>query len=488
MILNKNNKEKIILITIIAVVVVSVVPLIWISFYNHPAADDYSLAWSTYKCWKDSHSIINLIKGAIGVAVNFWYTWQGTYTTATFAALLPSIFGEQYYAFVGIVMITLIFVSNTVFSVYFVKRFKGKKLWGITIGFLMSFLMVQWMPSAVQGLYWYNGALHYCFPNSLFLIYICLLFEAQRKNSKGKTIILRISCLICAFLIGGGNQVSALMSIVFTTAFVMCHIKKDVVNTVENFGILIATILSFLVSALAPGTAIRQAVFTERPNVLKTIVLATIQGVSEIGAWMDFKTIVALVVVLPILVMMTCNVKKEFGFSFPCPLVVVIGSAAWISIMHCPPFYATGIPGEGRLFNMVYYNFIVLLVINATYIIGYIICRIPEQYWRILKEFDKKWLMTVLLLVVAVLISDGKGSWGYQAIREIYSGRAQQYSIECYERVEMLVNSEGKDVIVKEYSVKPALIFFTDIESDNDNWKNIAVSNYYGLNSITLGD
>lgn len=49
--------------------------------------------------------------------------------------------------------------------------------------FMMSALMLQWIPSAVQGIYWYNGAVNYTF---FFCVLLLLVSGGIVVGRKGK--------------------------------------------------------------------------------------------------------------------------------------------------------------------------------------------------------------------------------------------------------------------------------------------------------------
>lgn len=61
-----------------------------------------------------------------------------------------------------------------------------------------------------------------------------------------------------------------------------------------------------------------------------------------------------------------------------------------------------------------------------------------------------------------------------------------QYSQEAFARNKVLLESEGKDVVMNDYSVKPGMLFFDDIQEDPNDWRNNSVREFYKLNSIVL--
>ena len=486
----KNNnlfkREKIYLICIIGIVIISLIPLFMISQYNHPSADDYDYAITTYHCWNNTRSIIAVLKEAFWTSVRFWNSWQGLYSSAFLLSLQPAIFGEHYYVLTGIFMISVIILGNIVFFTYMMRRvFKNSWLESISLAFASSFLMIQWMPSCVEGIFWYNGAVNYGFFFLILIIQVCLLIELIINEKKKKNIVLLILCSLNAFFLEGGNHITALMGVVFTVALlIVLIVQKNNRKAIEMGSILLVKLVSLGINLGSPGTAIRQSNFSEHPNLIKTIYLAMNEAIKNVSEWLDFSAIVVVIVMLPVLIAVVCNIKKITNFKFSYPMLVVVGSVAWLAIMYCPPIYAMGTTGEGRLQNVVYYNFVILLFANVVYLVGWIMNKLEFCTYKKESLIGNSWIVSILILCFALTLSGGESSWGKEAWREIRTGEARQYSIECDERYEVLIRSTGEHVAVPEYSIQPEVLFFSDIENDYANWKNLSVAEYYGLQSI----
>lgn len=486
----KDIRIKIYYILIITVVLISIIPLLMICKYNAPSVDDYSYAAITFQVWNDTHSIAEVIKAALNTTIYFWNTWQGLYASAFLLSLQPAIFGTGYYAFTGIIMLGLIIGSITIFSIYFIKKlFKGSLLEGIAIASLMSFLIIQYMPSCVEGLYWFNGAMNYGFFFAVLLVYICLLIELQRGKNVFKETLLYILCFISTFLLEGGNHVTALMGVVFTfIIFCLCW-KRGKKKTIGNFILLCAAIFFLCLNLGSPGTKIRMNAINGNVSsngFLATIFWAAWKGIENVGRWLGFKEIVFLIFALPIFTRITIKLRKEFSFKFRYPLLVIIASVEWLSLMYCPPLYAMNSTGSGRLENIVYYSFVVLLFFNAAYIVGWLENFIDFDTIGKINVSNWKYIGTVIILIISVFISDGKNSWAYEALKEIRTGEAQIYLEEFCERETIILDSKGLDVSVLAYSVHPKILYFDDIEKNADDWRNVDTAAYYSLKSIVL--
>lgn len=487
--MKKMFAEKILYLIIIGIVVITFFPLIKISIYNCPSADDYSYAIDTFKVWSETHSIGALLKTAAETSMKYWHEWQGLYISAFLLSLQPAIFGSKWYALTGIIMLSLLVGSTVFFTIYILKHlFKRNILESAMVGFVISFLIIQYMPSCVEGLYWFNGAVNYSFFFAMLLLYICSLIEFQRAEFALKVISLFISCILGVFILEGGNHVTALMGVVVTLTVLLVCYRRDKKKTLGNLIILCIAIAFLYLNLSSPGTAIRQAAIEaniDRIGIIQTVFMATKEAITNVGEWLGFKEIAVGVILSPILLPLTIYIREQFHFKFRYPLAVVIVSVAWLAIMYCPPFYAMSAAGNGRLVDVVYYCFVILLYINVTYILGWFQEMVLVHGSLKTNVFGWKYMVTVIVLLFAVLIATGEKTWGYEAIIELYLGEPQQYSQEYLEREDILLNSSGRDVVVSSYNIKPVVLYFDDISEDANDWKNIAVADFYDVNSVS---
>ena len=81
----------------VALLVAVLVPLVFISAYNHSYADDWHYGvWAHLALQRTGNIGVALIT-ALQQAGNAWFDWQGTYSAIFLMALEPSVFGEQFY-------------------------------------------------------------------------------------------------------------------------------------------------------------------------------------------------------------------------------------------------------------------------------------------------------------------------------------------------------------------------------------------------------
>lgn len=482
-------KQKVYLGIVIFVVFLSILPLAGLSFYNHPSADDFSYSEYTCQEFRKHKSAARLIQAAAKTSRHYWNTWQGLYTSAFILSLQPAIFGERYYALTGILMLAIIFAGNVILASYLIRRVLGGEwLQGIAVGCMMSFLMVQWMPSFVEGLYWFNGAMNYVLFFSLTEALICAAIHVgAAKNPKSSALCLAGTSLL-GVLIAGGNHVTAFMEILFLAGISLCGFCFRAVHRLRwNLIPLAASVAGFVLNVISPGTKIRQEYF-EKPGIVFTVKEAVLKGLDYINGWIGISLIVCILALLPVIYGIVYQFRLNTGFRFPCPLLVCVLSVGFICAMFCPPLYAMGNLGAGRLLNIVYFAFIALMFFNVFYLCGWVQEALVLSSSR--REPDKRlsgaWCVTALCLCLGMGLASGNESGMFFATGMLLDGTAAQYSQEAFVRHEQLLAGEGKAVEVEAYSVWPPLLFFDDITVNPKDWKNRAVRDYYGLKSVKI--
>ena len=142
----------------------SVIPLLWIGFYNYPSADDYSIGSNAHVTWESTHNVFRVLWVGAVRAVDDWLTWMGYFTSNFLMAVPPSSFGEEMYWMTAVIMIGML-VASTVYLFYMIlcKVFGADKKWVLSVSSICLFATIQCIPMAgrVEAFYWYAGAANY---------------------------------------------------------------------------------------------------------------------------------------------------------------------------------------------------------------------------------------------------------------------------------------------------------------------------------------
>ncbi len=327
-----------------------ILPVILIARYNRPCADDYAYTYMTHNALEQGAGIPGLIKAALDTDIKYYNSWQGLYTSAFVMALTPSVFGETYY-----VLCTYIILASVFLPLFFCIRMVGKSCGtsgqaGLPALFVTVYLALC-MPSATQGLFWYNGAVNYISFTMLAVFNIILTCSLYCQNRDVSYAVRHMTAIVCSFVISGGNHVSAFANILILAMLTVCFASRRKFCGVMP---LISGLAGFLVMYLAPGTAARQSVLAQS-SIGKTVWMCGFHAVDAICSWMDLNYFVFLLVCVPSVYRLTRNVvyrvrKRDFLF-LACAMY------ATVSGMFCAPYYASSSFGAGRLVNAVWIVF-----------------------------------------------------------------------------------------------------------------------------------
>lgn len=483
--------------------IASLIPIALISRYNYPCADDFGFSAYSHIAWQETHSIPSVLGGAVRTVVERWFGWQGTFSSIFIMALQPAIWGESFYCLVPWIMIGTMSASTLFFlHTVFRKVIGTDRNVFLGISFLYLIFALECMIDKTQAFFWFNGAAHYMIPHSvaLFLAGLLIRYLSEKPSSAAGHFSGRrlrrsgLLLLICAasIFVGGSNYITGLITaVLFVSAFILLLLfrrKKEAGLLIPPFIFFFA---AFILNVFAPGNSVRQAEMTNRPGVIKSVLLSfyyCIEYITEI--WFDWTWIIFILALLPFIREAARTAIRHF--SFPCPLLVPVYSYCLLSAMFTPSLYATGEAGGGRIFNIIFLDFLLLIVGNLFYIAGWL-CRRMENIQQsgaaCLERRDTKlYLLTVFAFAAFISILYAQANPDYftstSAAHSLIYGEAARYGEETAQRTETLRSSEEADIQLELLQTKPYLLFFSDISTDPSDWTNVLMSRYYQKNSI----
>ena len=146
----------------LAVLLASLVPLVWLGRYNYPTGDDYYYGTEAHLVWQQTGSIPQAISAACAGVAKSYQIWQGTYSALFLMYLAPNAFSNTAYHLVTFVILLLlcgsIFYLLRPLVCHFLPGTCGE--W-ITISSVFSFLCIQTVAFQSDSFYWYNGSMYY---------------------------------------------------------------------------------------------------------------------------------------------------------------------------------------------------------------------------------------------------------------------------------------------------------------------------------------
>ncbi len=482
------------------VFLVTLIPMIILGFYNHPSADDFSIGYAAYHTFSDSGNIFATIGTAIAHAFDDWLNWMGYFTSTFLMSLPPSVFGEFAYKFSTLILLTALCSSIWyLFRMIFSKALSADKYIVNAIVFIMLTGLIQCMPvsAAQESFYWYCGAANYILVASLAMWEMGLLISLYvdiKSQSPKKHLVKKIATVFLGFLIGGGNHLTALNTVLI--AIIMWFVflvtkslkKKEVRSMIlPTLGLLIG----FALNVMAPGNSTRVAI-TEGMSPLKAVLVSLFYYFKYcINEWLTWPVIIMLVLLIPLMI----RAVRKTNFEFKYPLIIVFLGYGLTSAMMTPSLFALANIEAGRLRALTYIMFILTLVISEAYVIGWAVKKsafIKKDVNISDGSFGKNELLMIVSVLLFTLFAVGITAVpepdyfiSTEAMLEVAGGEAATYSAELNERYEKYMSGD-KNIVVKPLSVHPKLIFFVDMEGENEEWISNAVRRYYRLESVKI--
>lgn len=149
--------------------------------------------------------------------------------------------------------------------------------------------------------------------------------------------------------------------------------------------------------------------------------------------------------------------------------------------------YAQGWEGPGRLQDIIFCSYLLLLALNIFYWLGWIRQRRGRQETvagpRLLPILGALALFPVLLGVSAGLRGGVSLASAYTALSH---GQAATYYQEAQERLIILKDPTIRVAELKAYSNPPYLLFFDDLYDDPDAWQNRDMASFYEKEKVIL--
>ncbi len=437
------NKKQLKIVTgvAIAVLIISIIPMLWISQYLHPFADDYVFGAEVYKIWNETHSFPACVQTAWNVAMTMYHTWQGTYSACFLMALQPGVFGQYWLG-------TFILISSLVTSTY-------------TLLYSMSLFLAS------------------------------LLIGYQLSSSKFKKALIGGASIVLSIIIAGGNFVSGLgMGAILFAAILIMKMEQ---RKWPRLYITILTIygIAFLFSVLAPGNAFRQVTIESKPNVVVAFFMAIGKSFEFLSESINIAQILMLMLLSPTLVKAASSSRFKFSHPWLCILITVTLYSSFF-FAHS---YAMGTRGPGRVQNIYSYIHLWLICINIYYLSGAVLRKaeakapLSSAIIDLVTASKKKYANSLqyapyCAIVILILSVSLKERTTNRTVSLMLKGTAVKFDKEMNERELALKTNTQSAITLKPLTVKMPSDAFNDIMIYPGYWINQGIARYYGKDKI----
>lgn len=474
--------------------VLSLIPLLHIGLYNHPAGDDFASGLLTHLAWKETHSLIETIKAAFETAKNYYMSWQGTYSSAFLVSLHPGIFSERLYILTTPIMLFALISSNAfLFWVLFTFYLPLKKELRTILTLSVLFLSIQILDSGASAFYWFNGAFHYVFMHSCMIFLIALLLLFLKASKKRTQFLCLFFASFLSFITEGANYVTVLLTpILIALLIFICLLYKNKKGLWCLFPFFVA-LAGFIFNISASGNSVRMAAQADSMGAFEAIYHSFIFALEGIGNWTTLYVLFFLLLVSPFLFSALYKIK----FHFPFPGLIAGVSFCLIAASYTPSLYSMGyVIIFERTLNIMRMFYYLLLFLNLTYLIGWL----TEQCHKYCPSFDfltltqqlktnfiRSFSLTMAAFFFCLLLfSDKNKVTSLSAIHSLQKGYAQSYHAESLNRTALLSMDGVDEVWVPNFSVCPPLLDPQILSTDPNEYPNPTIARYYGKKILHL--
>ncbi|MCR4595205.1 MAG: DUF6056 family protein [Lachnospiraceae bacterium] len=493
------NIYRIMLVVMAAVIL----PIWYLGRFQVLNLDDFYFGAMTHHAWIRTHSPAEVIKAACEQVRFYFFAKQATYSSVFLMSVFPGVWARNMYFPVPIILSSMIIASVSVLTHTVMSDCMGirdRYRTGI-VSIILVFVIIQTLPVPLEALYWYNGALHYVFMESVMFFEIACILHGIRTTDRVTVIWTTVVASVLGIIVGGGNLVTGLQACILIVLHVAVHIYGRISGRNENkMWFLIPeliTVAGYLVNITAPGNAERQA-DSVMMNPIKAIFMSFYWGAAHGISWLSPMSVIGITVIIVVMAALAKDCKGHF---FHPGLTAVI-SICIFAAMFTPTFYAMSEDAPSRVQNIIYIAEFVLIFVNIANDIGYLYMSDKcenrcGKFFRSLFDLTGNALPGIItaggaaILIVFVFCADKNEFVTISAIRSIMNGEASRYYEQSMERLEILYDEDQPDAVIYGYTedAKPYLLFKQDVstaEGEEGYWQNIEMSNYFEKDSITV--
>ncbi|WP_022766631.1 hypothetical protein [Butyrivibrio sp. XPD2006] len=482
-----NNRIKILAIILVIILIATLLPIIYVSKFAYPWADDFGYSADARQAFLRTGSVFATLGPAFEHVINTYFTWQGTYTSCFFMALEPAVFGIKLYHLGGSIMLLSILLSYYyLLSVVFNKLFNASGAVKWCLLSLLTMYTIQGVDGKAEAFTWFNSAVHYTFAHSLLILFIALTVNHIWTSDNKKRIVRTVLISILGFLAAGTNNITVFGGLLFIVLFYAGLVLYQRVygdRTYDKFLRSLPMIISFFVGAAinlgAPGNKQRMLLGSNNNNLFVVVKNSFALGSAFIQRHFSGVTL-GFILLTAAIIWYSNSADKLFEkatFKFPLPVLVTVISFCLLSALYAPfaylgdaeisePYIDANL-SVTRVSNTIFFAFVLLLFFNVFYYCG----------WLHNKGFNKYSPVAGIALTVAAIIIIacstvqilGQKPGAYttaSAINNIKNGTAAYYGLQMSENINKL-QSDDAVVYVSPIAVDPDCLYPHEAE----DWK-----------------
>jgi hypothetical protein len=345
------------------------IPLVAIAPFNYPADDDFGYTLPAATAWVETHSLPAVFQAIVEKTKSIYAEWQGDFVSSFLFAVNPLIFNIDLYFLSNWFILALLCLSAgyLVGGVTAARLSAPRPTFWIVYTALMV-LILQFMPSIGNSVYWHNGG-QYTVTACVLMLALGLLLRCGAEQSAAGKLVRGALLALCGFVLGGsfyGPALGAFVILALVTA--VSHVRRSPVRWPATAA-LAAFCVAFAISIAAPGNALRQGRTGETASVAFTLVTTLLDSFDLAGKWLTPQLFAMLMLIVPVL----WKPLKNSAFRFGHPFFIALSLYGMFAASLAPGIY-TGFGYETeRYLNAIYLYFLIAALGGAVYAEGWLI-------------------------------------------------------------------------------------------------------------------
>ena len=427
---------------VLFLLIVTLVPYFIICFYAFPFADDFCFGWTA------SENISFLQK-----FLNQYLYWNGRYSADVLVNLHPLVTGMilnyQLLLFVSLLAMPVVLW-------FFIRLLISDYIVSLIASLFITLFYLNYQPNVTEGIYWFIGIANYHWCILLFLVQLTLLIKSFSAIVRVKILHQTLSLLLLTIAVGF-NEIGAMLIPYF---YLIAYLnEKRRVFLVFFIGAFIASAFVFF----SPGNFVRTQEFESRYDLVHSLLYSSAQTIRFLGKWI----LTVPFVLLSLLVIANADkVKIKIAIDYKlliAALLFVVFTGSFL------PYFATGLLGQHRTINFVFFFFILLW--------GLLLLSVSKKYLlqeKLQRVKNEKVLTPLLSLSIFLMTITGNG---IKIIADFKQGNFKKYETAFMERQKAIL--QNSDAPIKKLSVIPNTFTIVDVREDSTWWVDKCMWKYY---------
>jgi hypothetical protein len=426
------------------IILLSLLPLLLLSFYAHPAADDFPIS-ETARDW-----------GSYTTVVGYYKCWSARYTSLFLMSLNPLAFGW----FKGYKLGAPLLMAGLFFSLlYFFNQFTASRLRSFTLTVVFVTVFLLNMPDLAGGLYYLGGSLFYQPGNMLLVLLLGSLMKFPPPSgfyglSPARWFAVAVQGLLL-ILLAGCNEISMMLSLAIPAAGFLLHWFQEKRPVFTWFLFLFLSVVCTVVILKSPATFYRMEASGSFERSIAEVGLLAFHGMMQ--AFMNWFSSPSFFLSIAVLFFFSGKGVSEMKLPYALRIFALLSSLLLFYACFLPSFLGEGVL-QGHTENSLLFLFFILLFLNL-------------QLWKKPILAGKESLQFLKPVLLAGLMLALPFSGGFRlAVSDLWSGEAAAYSAERDHRDSLMRNTPGDTVWVEAVKHKPKSLFAGDIGDYPDPW------------------